>query len=250
LQKLRLVIYCLNSTLSYTVPQGTAIVVASNNVTIDLNGHALLGSGNAVSTTNGIKSRNRKNVTIKNGSIQKFYRGVYLEDTTNNAGGHLVKNIHFKENLFLGAHLEGPSNVVKENRFEDTGGSSDSAWSGGVFFNGINTYITDNNFSGTFTSIGTINTIDIYSSVEASDSVIENNKITGASSFGGSEYGIFINIGTNNVIKNNTISNPDTTGNTAIRAVSTTSSICRENTTINFNIHISTCTDAGDNVAL
>ena len=58
---------------------GDGIVVTADNVTIDLNGHSIVGFRNE--RTAGIRAQGVSNLTIKNGTIAAFERGVYLHDT-------------------------------------------------------------------------------------------------------------------------------------------------------------------------
>jgi parallel beta-helix repeat protein len=57
----------------------TCLTLTANQVTIDLNGFTISGSGN----TNGILALGRNNVTIRNGSVNGFARAIYANGTGN-----------------------------------------------------------------------------------------------------------------------------------------------------------------------
>lgn len=56
--------------------EGDGIIVAADDVTLDLGGHSIIGLRKE--RTAGIRVQNVKNVTIKNGTIAAFERGIYL----------------------------------------------------------------------------------------------------------------------------------------------------------------------------
>lgn len=60
---------------------GDGIVVASDGVTIDLDGHSIVGVRNE--RTAGIRVHGVSGVTIKNGTVAAFERGIYLYDAEN-----------------------------------------------------------------------------------------------------------------------------------------------------------------------
>ena len=60
---------------------GDGIIVAADNVTIDLNGYSIVGFRNE--RTAGIRAKGVSNLTIRNGTVAAFERGVYLYDTEN-----------------------------------------------------------------------------------------------------------------------------------------------------------------------
>ena len=79
-------IYCLQSDLSTDIATGAAIEVAADDVVLDLNRHALDGSAAGASTeAYGVYAFDRKNITLRNGTIRGFVSGVLLNGAT--AGG-------------------------------------------------------------------------------------------------------------------------------------------------------------------
>ncbi len=70
-------IYCLTGNLASSLTSGEMITVATNNVTIDMNGFKLGGLAAGTATlANGIFALDRRNITIRNGSIRGFLRGI------------------------------------------------------------------------------------------------------------------------------------------------------------------------------
>lgn len=108
--------YYLTEPLTAT-NQGIAIY--ANNVSLDLMGFALTGS--SVSNSVGIHVRGNteimvKNIVIRNGTVEQFYRGLQIENTQ---GGH-VDRLIVANNIELGMYLrrDSPSecsNYIIEN---------------------------------------------------------------------------------------------------------------------------------------
>ncbi|MEX2392846.1 MAG: right-handed parallel beta-helix repeat-containing protein, partial [Actinomycetota bacterium] len=92
------------------------IIVAADDLTIDLGGHRLIGSGEDGSGV-GTKAL-RKNVTIKNGTIQRFYTGVYLTGATD----FVLKNLKIKKNTFRGIGLINVNDTtIQDSRINRNG---------------------------------------------------------------------------------------------------------------------------------
>src|SRR5262249_41325240 len=81
-------IYCCIDHLSTAITSGNAIDIQTNNVILDLNGFKLGGLAAGPGTQAvGIHALDRQNLTIKNGTIRGFLRGIHLE-TSGNSQGH------------------------------------------------------------------------------------------------------------------------------------------------------------------
>lgn len=76
---------------------GDGIVVVANDVTIDLNGHSILGLRQE--RTAGIRANGVRGLTIKNGTIGGFERGIYLYNTANPSVREVVVNASRYEGL-------------------------------------------------------------------------------------------------------------------------------------------------------
>ena len=91
---------------------GRGISVEANNVTIDLNGYVLWGSGTG--TYSGIYMNGCTNVEIRNGTICNFaYHGIYEADSVN-GGDHRIINVRAIVNKQRGINLVCKGNLVKD----------------------------------------------------------------------------------------------------------------------------------------
>jgi hypothetical protein len=173
--------YCLDRNLSYSanVPGGAAITISVDFVVLDLNGFKVGGGGAGPSTqTTGVLTTNHKNVTVKNGNIRGFYRGVYLRETVaSTSQGHLVEDIRADQNTFEGIHVEGRGNVVRNNQVVDTTGTTFDPNSNTAGLNVVgpgsrilNNDVTETVAMGTGTAYGIL-------AVDADGAVIENNRV-------------------------------------------------------------------------
>jgi Right handed beta helix region len=151
--------YRLASNLTVPNSSTNAIVIAADNVTLDLNGFSILGptdcSGglnpcaNAVSDPNmvvgfGISTANlfaggglQFNITIRNGTIQGMgNQGIFLEGDS-----HLVEYMHVRSNGWGGIDIgEGPDrggSIVQHNTAERNGGYGISIVEGLVSHNSV-----------------------------------------------------------------------------------------------------------------
>lgn len=113
---------------------GNGITVGADGIKVDLNGHTIMGSGRGV----GISVIGRTGVSIVGGTVQNFFAGVQVGNSTAvviednqlvgnvdgvdlQAGsiGNTVRENHFQDNRSRGIMLRvGTSaNVIKENSF-------------------------------------------------------------------------------------------------------------------------------------
>src|SRR5438093_8537146 len=87
-----------------------------NNVVLDLNSFKLggLSAGPGTQAT-GIFASNRQNLTIKNGTIRGFLRGILLIDS-GASQGHIVEDIRADQNTVIGIQVEGAGTIVRNNQ--------------------------------------------------------------------------------------------------------------------------------------
>jgi hypothetical protein len=113
-------IYCLDRDIQMSSEApGAAITIASSQVVLDLNGFTLrnLPVHPRNTATNGIHAVNREHVTVKNGTVSGFLRGVYLQG--NSAGlneGHVVEGIQADGNTYEGISVDGSGVLLRDNR--------------------------------------------------------------------------------------------------------------------------------------
>ncbi len=86
------------------------LVVGSNNITIDLNGHVIDGKGLGV----GIRNDGFDGVTVKNGTVKDFDYGVQLNAGTER---NVVETLGLDANEIAGAYVDGAggSNELRNN---------------------------------------------------------------------------------------------------------------------------------------
>jgi hypothetical protein len=119
-------IYCLASDFFISMLSGNAVTIEADNVALDLNGRTIdnrsAGSGNSAV---GIMASERRNITIKNGTIRGFSKGVLIGDYPpfTRSQGHLVEHLHVVQNSHAGIVVTGRGNVVRHNRILETGGT-------------------------------------------------------------------------------------------------------------------------------
>src|SRR6187200_130915 len=88
--------WCLRKDLSTAIAAGTAITLATNNVTLDCNGFKLGGlSGGADSQATAVSALERLNIAVRHCSIRGFSVGVSLAGLS--TGGHLVEDNRFDQ---------------------------------------------------------------------------------------------------------------------------------------------------------
>src|SRR5690606_3094851 len=111
-------VWCLRKNLSTAITEGSAIVIATNNVTIDCNGFKVGGlAGGEYTLAMGIRATDRQNVTVRHCNVRGFYCGVQLS-----GAGHLVEDSRFDNSSYAGIYVRGDNNLVRRNRVYDTGG--------------------------------------------------------------------------------------------------------------------------------
>jgi len=200
-------IYCLTGNLETAMTSGNAITINVNNVVIDLNSRKLGGgSAGAGTYANGVYAYQRKNITIKNGTIRGFYRGIWLDDAlaSTTSQGHIIEDIRADMNTSYGISTAGRGNIIRNNQVVDTGGSTATDWAYGIRSAGPGNRVLNNDVYETKEqSTGSAYGIEIY---YGDGSVVLNNRV-GNQDFGtGTSYGIYIPSSQNVIVKSNTIS--------------------------------------------
>ena len=224
-------VYCLQANKVSSVIDTTLITIDVNNVTIDLNGFKLAGSGAGVSTTAvGILAVDRKNITIRNGIIRGFLRGIFLQGGT--SSGHLVEDLLLDGNRFAGAQVEGSGHVIRNNRVVNTGSGSTGVTSRGILVNlASNSVVADNVVSSTSESDKAAGITALSSMrIEVRDNTILDTKTATTT------RGIDVRSSTDVTVIGNRILNAAGTGTTGIidSDNASTGVICIDNTIAGF----------------
>ncbi len=116
-------VYCLKKNLKTSLRSGYAIRIASSNVTIDLGGFQILNSAGVDTKMTGIHAVNKKNVTLRNGTIEGFEHGVRIGyNRFGDSRGHLIENLRVVASRKSGIDLSGDGIVIRNNHISGTGG--------------------------------------------------------------------------------------------------------------------------------
>jgi len=162
-------------------------IIAADNITIDLNGHTILGQGKG----DGILVEGRKGVTIKNGVISRFTNAIRLSESD----GNVIQNITF----LGGIVIDGDHNEVSRNKMREYGVGTTTQPpfrnSVGITINGSNNKVLNNNV----TSTG-----EYIVGVHGNNNEISSNMIDIGGNFKVGPTVVFIN-GSQNVLTANTI---------------------------------------------
>jgi nitrous oxidase accessory protein NosD len=96
----------------------TGLVAGADDITIDLNGHAITGLGTDAGA--GIEAVGRSGVTVRNGAIRDFAVGVRFQLTASSTVAGL--NIRRTQTgvLVLGSEAESHSNQILDNRMTES----------------------------------------------------------------------------------------------------------------------------------
>ena len=204
-------VYCLESDFAYSSVSVSAITIAANNVTLDLNGHRIgnLAAGTTVGNY-GVYAINQQNITVKNGTLRGFATGILLADSASPPAisqGHVVQGIRADQNRLIGIQVVGNGCIVRNNQVVATGGSTLAAneSSIGISVSGTDDRILDNDVSGT-TASGSGNAYGVEGSA-AEGLMVIRNRISETTSPAGPEYGVQILNSPHAAIRNNVVSN-------------------------------------------
>jgi hypothetical protein len=112
-------IYALSHPLAYSSLSGNAISVMASNVTINLNGYGITNTADQTKTTaNAIYGSNVENLTIENGEIFGFFRGIFVTGPSSGISfnaGHIVQNLRLAYCTGVGIYLQYVSNCLIQN---------------------------------------------------------------------------------------------------------------------------------------
>ncbi|HEY8150436.1 MAG TPA: Calx-beta domain-containing protein [Vicinamibacteria bacterium] len=178
--------YCLVRNLSTAQASGAAITINSDFVSLDLKGFKI-GGGSAGAGTQayGVYALDRKNVTVKNGNLRGFFKGVYLADDSGTftvSQGHLLQGLLLDENTEAGLHVQGRGTVVRNTQVVRTGGTAalgaDSS-TYGIFVEGPGARVVDSDVTDTV-GVGSGTGIAIGLGTGSNGAVVEKNRMANA----------------------------------------------------------------------
>ena len=206
-------IYCLTGNLASGLTSGNMIEVATNNVTIDMNGFKLGGlAAGAGTNANGIRATNRRNITIRNGSIRGFRIGIRLDGSAATSSGHLLEDLRLDGNTFIGARVEGTGNIIRNNQVVNTGPGDINGFVIGLLIRFSTDSVVEGNVISSVSETGESNGIRVE---ESSLIEVRNNTVLRTED-ATANRGIGVLNATDVTIIGNRILNPTTTGDFGI----------------------------------
>ena len=231
-------VHCLKSNLQTGKATGFAIRINRDDITVDLGGFRILGTAGSNTTTSGIIATNKKNVTVRNGTIEGFYRGVYLDESGGDNTGLLVEHIHAVRNTFTGIQAEGEGIVIRKNRVEETGPGDQSAVAYAIFLNSCKDALVAKNFISNVTESNTSTGVRAQNCPET---VIKNNVILNTNT-ASQKFGIQVLNSGAFLLDSNRIVN-GTAGTTGLRVTTGADASCVNNMVKNYGALDSVCND-------
>jgi hypothetical protein len=85
--------YVLTADLHVTTPDTNAINIVTNEVSLDLGGHVIRGSGPMATTGVGINAYFKGGLSISNGSIVEFNNGIQIHEGGGASGANHLRNL-------------------------------------------------------------------------------------------------------------------------------------------------------------
>lgn len=237
-------LYCLDRSLSTSATTGVAITVNADDVVLDLNGWTLDGSAAGLGTEAvGIRSLDRSNITVKNGTVRGFRAGVQLIGLPP-SGGHVVEGIRADRMTGEGISVSGRGMRIRGNQVLHTGGSTapPTTRAFGIVVNAPEGVVADNLVVGVTATPGSF-AYGIHAT-RSDGLVIEGNQVLNETLSPGTTFGIIIPFSQDVLVVNNRI----TRTTEAVTYSSGATGKYRDNLTSGVAIPFSgTGTDAGNN---
>jgi YD repeat-containing protein len=176
--------YCLATDLTWDRPEGAAITIDADLVSIDLRGLSLMGGAGPETLAVGILAAGRSRISISNGRIGGFFHGIRLEETApyTSLGGHLIERVLAEGNTGAGISVAGQSSVVRRCTVRETGGLGGEGEEGadtfGIAVSGPGTRLLENDVSGTVgNGIGVGHSLFVW---QGKGTVAARNRLTGS----------------------------------------------------------------------
>ncbi len=117
--------YALKTDISVSDPHTDTITIEADDVEIDLNGHKVINSGGAGTSSSGIYANSVRNLSIKNGQISGYLYAIRIDGGSNGRSSENinVSGITASNNYFRGLSIEAINATVEKNRVDNTGGT-------------------------------------------------------------------------------------------------------------------------------
>lgn len=133
--------YCLTANIFVTTPDQNGILITASNVTLDMQGKAIVGPGSG--TGRGVLAIDQDGISIRGGNIWGFHVGVQLELSD----GAYVERMDVSGNTIRGIIVMGANAVVELNRVKGILGNAGypTSHSMGIEVSGSNCNVRFNN---------------------------------------------------------------------------------------------------------
>lgn len=168
---------------------GPALIVTADNVTLNLGGHTVSGTGGSPSGTPGILVRNVKGCTVRKGTVAHFGAGIAIVG----GSGNLVENMTLEDNVGTpdgdfgdGIVVSNSSgNRIQANTVRRNGPFSGISLVGPSAGNHIlHNVVADNNMLPGVPAAGRQDMGIRIEGPAANDNIVEGNTVTGSGSNG------------------------------------------------------------------
>jgi hypothetical protein len=180
--------YCLGADQAVNLGAGIALTIEADDVVLDLNGHEIVNFNNGMSNTAyGVYSSNRRNVTIRNGTVRWFFYGVVLSnDAVGANSGHIVEGLRVDQCRQAGIYAVGRGNLIRHNLVLATGGTTSqgaNASAYAIWVNGLDPRVVDNDVVWAYGQ-GTGRGSAIFLANDVRDAMVVENRVSR------SDYGV------------------------------------------------------------
>jgi hypothetical protein len=237
--------WCLKHNLTTSITSGDAILINTNNVTIDCNNFMLDGSGAGTGTlANGIHAANRLNATVRNCSIRGFGYGIDFFGIS--GGGHAIEDSRFDGNTLAGIFAEGDGSVVRRNRVLNSGPSTVISYAYGIDTQ-YSVDILDNVISGVTVAVGGNGSASGIVTVNNLTGRISGNAVRALAKDGTGTISGVVNVSPGHIfMRGNDVVGDASAGSIGLRCGSSQGS-ARDNVISGFATALQSCTDSGGN---
>jgi hypothetical protein len=177
--------YCLVKNLTTTLSSGAAIRIEADHVTLDLGGFSLTRTaGPAPAAANGIEATGHDAVTVRNGTVDGFLRGVTLAGMDKK--GALVEQMRILNAYYEGIRVEATGGIIRQNQIVRVANTPEVAAAAslngvalGMGIYGANNRVLDNSIADVYGIAGPPESESYGINLNACDDcVVSGNKIS------------------------------------------------------------------------
>ena len=237
-------VWCLKSNLATAQLSGYAIRIIRSNVTVELGGFRIDGSGAGLGTaTDGIIAKDKSNIIIRNGTIEGFYRGIRIWDDGNDGSGHHVEKVRIVDSRHIGIYVEGENSAIRDNHVINTGPGDQETTASGIYLRECDNARVSDNKVQKVSETGAARGMRL---VGCGETMVDRNSISNIDA-GTFEYGIFAAGGGRIYAIENRITN-NSGGTTGITATANVAFNCIRNVVAGYTTGLSNCDYAFGNL--